>query len=630
MLRSLPISQRLYLLITVCALATAALVGTTLYSSWDLGQTAIEANGATYEGGVRDKLQVSTHAMAVSLGSLVASEPDPAAKVALIRRAVDRVRYEEDESGYFLVYRGTRVVALPPKKELVGKDLGDTVDTNGVRLVKELADAAKAGGGFVEYLWDKPGAGLTPKLTYCEPIPGTDLWIGTGAYLDNVQAEREALGARLSAMQWRAFLAVSLPVAIVLLLLLVPLTLKIARSITVPLAATRDLMRDIAEGDGDLTQRLQEDGNDELAELSAAFNTFAGRIGAMIQELAGSALSLSASATQLHDSSGRMSGHAQTMSGHSTSSSGRVSEVKSRMTVMAAASEQASNSVAQVAATSEELSATAQGLSAGTEEMSASVDSVAAALEELSASFAEVNRACQQSSEASAASSSRAKEAASAMEELDRTGREVSKIVDLINDVADQTNLLALNATIEASSAGEAGAGFIVVANEVKTLAKQTAAATGEITRQIEAMQATTRRVLGSIADVSEHADRTEALTSTIDSSVAQQVETLAEVTQNVSSSAAVVKEMSKSIAQMSEAISELAVTSSEVSAGSNEIARTVNDVASFTEDAANDIGLLIDETRETANDIHDVEGIAGDVKVQADEIDKMVAQFKY
>ena len=77
---------------------------------------------------------------------------------------------------------------MPPKKELQGKDLKEVKDANGVYLVQALRNQSQKGGGFVEYIWPKPGAGDVPKLSYAEMIPGTNYWIGTGVYLDNIES----------------------------------------------------------------------------------------------------------------------------------------------------------------------------------------------------------------------------------------------------------------------------------------------------------------------------------------------------------------------------------------------------------------------------------------------------------
>ncbi|WP_027368595.1 cache domain-containing protein [Desulfocurvibacter africanus] len=143
--------------------------------------------------GHKDRLQVATHSMALAIGQTLRDADTPEAQIEIIRWLVDPIRFEEDKSGYYFVYRGTMNVALPPKKELQGKDLGQNKDTNGIRYVHEMHRQAEAGGGFVTYIFAKPGMGDQPKLAYSEMIPGTDMWIGTGVYIDNVESQKATI-----------------------------------------------------------------------------------------------------------------------------------------------------------------------------------------------------------------------------------------------------------------------------------------------------------------------------------------------------------------------------------------------------------------------------------------------------
>ena len=99
---------------------------------------------------------------------------------------VKPARYEKDLSGYFFIYKGQVNVAFPVKESAQGKDLGSLQDKNGVYVIRELEKQAKSGGGYVSYIWPKPGTGDTPKISYAEMIPGLDMWVGTGVYLDTM------------------------------------------------------------------------------------------------------------------------------------------------------------------------------------------------------------------------------------------------------------------------------------------------------------------------------------------------------------------------------------------------------------------------------------------------------------
>lgn len=124
----------------------------------------------------------------------------PEEQRALVVEATDSVRFFDDRSGYFFAYdfKGVRV-NVPTNKSQNGQNLIHLVDANGVRFVEELVKAAQKGGGFVEYHFDKPGKGIQPKLSYAAPVAGTDVMIGTGVYIDDIQAERLAFEQRIKA-----------------------------------------------------------------------------------------------------------------------------------------------------------------------------------------------------------------------------------------------------------------------------------------------------------------------------------------------------------------------------------------------------------------------------------------------
>ena len=122
---------------------------------------------------------------AEGLGAIAADFGDNEEFIDLIRSFVGPIRFYPDKSGYFYVYDYDCVnIAHPVQPELVGKGLYDYQDAKGAYVIRELAETALKGGGFVEYYWAKPGEkGQYKKVGYVEPIPNTDYFIGTGVYL---------------------------------------------------------------------------------------------------------------------------------------------------------------------------------------------------------------------------------------------------------------------------------------------------------------------------------------------------------------------------------------------------------------------------------------------------------------
>lgn len=360
--------------------------------------------------------------MAVSIGEAIADKQSLDDKIATIRKLVDKIRFEADKSGYYFVYNKTTVVALPPKPDAHGKDLGNLKDKNGVALVSELNKVAHNGGGYVSYIWPKPGKGDQPKLSYAELIPGTDMWIGTGVYLDNVDTEKAAIedsiDSLVSTYKWWIGSTILGGLA-----LLVVFCLYIVRSISAPLNESVALANLVARGD--LTQNITTQYNDEPGKLAQALGTMNERLRSI------------------------------------------VSQVK--------------DGADQVSTGSTEVTESAMALSDGANRQAASVEQVSSSMEEM---ISQISRNTENARETEAMATSTAQDAQkggdAVMEAVDSI-KDIAERISIIEEIARQTNLLALNAAIEAARAGEAGKGFAVVAAEVRKLAERSGAAAAEI-----------------------------------------------------------------------------------------------------------------------------------------------------
>jgi methyl-accepting chemotaxis protein len=156
---------------------------------------------------------------------------------------------------------------------------------------------------------------------------------------------------------------------------------------------------------------------------------------------------------------------------------------------------------------------------------------------------------------------------------LGESSREIGEVIKVITSIAQQTNLLALNATIEAARAGEAGKGFAVVANEVKELAKQTAKATKDISRKINAIQTDTKGAVDAIGTISQVITTINDISGTIATAVEEQSATTNEMTRNVADAAKGSGEITHNIAGVAEAARSTSSSSQESLKASNELA---------------------------------------------------------
>jgi len=300
---------------------------------------------------------------------------------------------------------------------------------------------------------------------------------------------------------------------------------------------------------------------DELQELSNNFNLFILKLQNMFKNVVQGVVTISSATTELSAIAEQMSGGANSVSDQSNS----------------------------VATAAEEMSVNMDSVAAATEQTTTNMNIVASAAEEMTATITDVNSNTEQASKVTAEAVAEAKSATVKVQELGLAASEISKVTEVITDISGQTNLLALNATIEAARAGDAGKGFAVVANEIKDLAKQTADATGQIKSQIEGIQSSTsetvmqiERITSVINNVNDTvgtitgAVREQATaTDEIASNVAQAAQGLSEVNENVAQSSSVAGQIAQDITMVNQSATEMATSSGEVQSSASELSET-------------------------------------------------------
>ena len=228
--------------------------------------------------------------------------------------------------------------------------------------------------------------------------------------------------------------------------------------------------------------------------------------------------------------------------------------VKNTAQALATASEEMTSLSQQMSATAEETSAQAQTVSTAAEQVSRNLQTVATSTEEMSATVKEIAKNTTESAKIASEAVKVAQETNVTVSKLGESSAEIGQVIKVITSIAQQTNLLALNATIEAARAGEAGKGFAVVANEVKELAKETAKATEDIGRKIEAIQVDTKGAVEAIGAISKIINQVNDISNTIATAVEEQDATTNEMTRNVTEAAQGAGEIAKNIIGVAQA----------------------------------------------------------------------------
>lgn len=443
-------------------------------------------------------------------------------------RYIKALRY--GDKGYFWINDMHPTMIMHPfNPELDGKDLTDLKDITGKRFCLEYVETVKKNkAGFVYYLWPKPGfTKPEPKLAY---VKGFEPWgwiIGSGMYLDDIEAVYSHTVLHESIIAGVIFITLAL------------LALLIMRSINKPISKILEKMKSLANGD--LTVKIDTGTSDETGQLLDNMKHMTEKL----KEI----LSLSVDVTKKVNSS--------------------AIAIAAAIQQQAIITEQQSASVLEISSTMEEFSATSTHIA---DNAATVVDISNKAFEESREGAYAVETIMGNMDEVSEDNQSIINE----IIELGKRSKEINKVMEFINTIADQTKLIAFNAAIEAASAGESGKRFGVVAAEIRRLADSVMEYTEETqTKTNEIQDAINRLVIISEKGSSTIGRAKDASLNT--------VSILDKIVSESKSTFDAAKQISISTGQQKTASAQVVVSLKEIANGAEQISTSINHISSTT-----------------------------------------------
>jgi methyl-accepting chemotaxis protein len=354
---------------------------------------------------------------------------------------------------------------------------------------------------------------------------------------------------------------------VIVLVLALTMHFLVRRFVAKPLNNINTRLNDIAQGEGDLTARIDIQSKDEIGQLAAAFNTFVGKLQGMIRKIAQDADTVHHSSKSLSELSVNMSSISDQMSSKSRQAAGATESVNASMRSAAGIMNDTAVKVSRVAAATEQMNTTIADI----------VDNT--------------TRANQISQEAVAQTEAATK----VMKELGLAARDIGKVTGTITDISEQTNLLALNATIEAARAGEAGKGFAVVANEIKELARQAAQSTQEISDKNKSVQDATLQAIDQIEAVSQTIVNVNRIVADISTSMEDQSGATSEINDNINHASSGLQDATANVNRNADGTAEIAGEISSVNRSAQEISQS-NESVNRSADELSRLALQLKE----------------------------------
>ncbi|WP_341663670.1 methyl-accepting chemotaxis protein [Vibrio sp.] len=448
-----------------------------------------------------------------------------------------------DGNNYVFVVSREGLQLASGVESLIGKNIIGLQDSTGRYFVQDLYTLAQNGGGFVDYYWKNPDSTTADlKTSYATIFQPWGWMIGSG--MNMLALKEDTRSSEIASISYAIGILIFLSIAIGFFI----------QTITAPLKRTVNAMKTLSKGEGDLTQRLQEEGSRELVDLARYFNEF-------VESVQNIMLNISDAGSEVSSAAGQLSRSALHIDHSLNQQQSDVETLASAMTEMLA-------TVEEVAARTAEANDASRLAAKEANHSHEIIDKNVGGANELAGEIQSASQVVQQ---------------------LASDARNVDTVLEVIRGVAEQTNLLALNAAIEAARAGEQGRGFAVVADEVRSLSLRTHESTLEIQNIVEKLQVGAENVVKAMDHGTARATNASELSSQAGmaiNKINQEVHTIEEMNQHIATAAeeqtVTVNEMNRNMVSLSDMASSVSAESAQMASASTELDRVSDNLMSM------------------------------------------------